>query len=54
MSLLNTLADAFLWPDTKLCLYFGIKPTDEMGLMRSFLNTLVWLPLGLLVAYYCA
>jgi len=52
MPLLSRLADIFLWPGTKLCAYFGVPPTDDMGLMRSFLNTLVWLPVGLIIIYY--
>ncbi len=53
MSALTKLAEAFLWPGTKLCQYFGVEPTEDMGLMRSFINTLIWLPLGITVIYYC-
>lgn len=46
---MTAIADLILWPGTQLCKIFGINPTDEMGLLRSFFNMLVWLPLGLII-----
>jgi hypothetical protein len=46
---MKTLANIFLWPGTKLCEKIGVDPTADMGLMRSFFNFMIWLPVGLLV-----
>lgn len=48
-NVMTAIADLILWPGTQLCKIFGINPTDEMGLLRSFFNMLVWLPLGLII-----
>ena len=42
------IADAILWPGTYLCERFGMDPKADMGLMRSFFNFMIWLPLGLI------
>jgi hypothetical protein len=47
--MLMKFADALLWPGTFLCKRFGVDPKSDMGLMRSFFNFLIWLPLGLIV-----
>lgn len=49
--MLMKLANAFLWPGTFLCKQFNVDPESDMGLMRSFFNFLVWLPIGLIVAF---
>ncbi len=46
---MQKLADIILWPGTYLCGHFKIDPKSDMGLMRSFFNFLIWLPLGLIV-----
>jgi hypothetical protein len=51
MAFLSKLGELFLWPGTIMCRYFGVEPTEEMGLMRSFFNFLFWLPLGLIIIY---
>lgn len=38
-----------LLPGTLICRAFGFDPNQELGLMRSYVNMLVWLPLGLMV-----
>lgn len=47
--MLVKIADTILWPGTYLCDRFGINPKSDMGLMRSFFNFMIWLPLGLLL-----
>lgn len=49
---MTKIADLILWPGTKICEYLNIDPKGEMGLMRSYMNMLVWLPIGLLVVWY--
>lgn len=49
--MLMKLADAFLWPGTYLCKHFNIDPKSDMGLMRSFFNFMIWLPIGLMAAF---
>ena len=45
------LADVILWPGTKVCEYFGVDPTADAGLIRWFINTLVYLILSLAVVW---
>ncbi len=42
-----TLSEAFLWPGTKVCQHFGIDPEADAGLIRWFVNTLVYLTVSL-------
>jgi len=49
--MLIKIADVILWPGTFLCKRFGINPESDMGLMRSFFNFMIWLPIGLIVAF---
>lgn len=37
------LADAFLWPGTKLCERMGVDPESDAGLIRWMFNTLFYL-----------
>ncbi len=37
------IAEIILWPGTKICEFFGVPPTDDMGLIRSMFNMLVYL-----------
>lgn len=47
-----TLSEAFLWPGTKACEYFGVDPEGEAGLIRWMVNTLVYLILSLVVVWF--
>ncbi len=46
-----SLAEAFLWPGTKVCEYLGVDPEGEAGLIRWMVNTLVYLVLSLFVMW---
>jgi hypothetical protein len=48
---MEKIADAILWPGTKVCEYLEIDPKGDMGLLRSSFNMLIWLPLGLIVVW---
>lgn len=39
----DRIADVLLWPGTKICTLLGVTPTDDMGLIRSMFNMLVYL-----------
>jgi hypothetical protein len=47
-----TLAQAFLWPGTKVCERLGVDPEGEAGLIRWMVNTLVYLILSLVVVWF--
>jgi hypothetical protein len=47
--MLIKIVNALLWPGTFMCKRFNIDPESDAGLMRSFLNFLVYLPIGLIV-----
>ena len=51
LKIADKIADELLWPGTVLCRWFNIDPKSDMGLMRSFFNFMVWLPLALIVVY---
>lgn len=40
---IEKIADVLLWPGTKICQLFGVAPTEDMGLIRSMFNMLVYL-----------
>ncbi len=42
MSTLTKLLDAFLWPGTRFCALVGSSPTDDSGMLRGFINSIVW------------
>ncbi|WP_168199294.1 hypothetical protein [Pseudorhodobacter turbinis] len=44
------IADALLWPGTKICEWFGVDPKGDAGLIRSMFNMIFYLTviLGLL------
>ena len=48
---MTRIANALLWPGTKICEHFNIDPKGEMGLLRSYVNMLVWLPIGLFIVW---
>ncbi len=37
------IVDALLWPGTKICIWFGVDPTADAGLIRSMFNMIVYL-----------
>ncbi|SDW09874.1 hypothetical protein [Litoreibacter albidus] len=37
------VTEFLLWPGTKICNLLGIPPADDMGLIRSMFNMLVYL-----------
>ncbi|EPX80664.1 hypothetical protein [Litoreibacter arenae] len=39
----DKIADVLLWPGTKICEMMGVPPADDMGLIRSMFNMLVYL-----------
>jgi hypothetical protein len=47
--MLIKIANALLWPGTFMCKRFNVDPESDAGLMRSFFNFLVYLPIGLIV-----
>ena len=49
MKYVDAAFEAFLWPGTKVCEYFGIQPTEEMGLFRSFINSMIYFPLIVII-----
>lgn len=40
---MTKIADALLWPGTKICQWFGLEPTADAGLIRSMFNMIVYL-----------
>lgn len=46
-----SLSEAFLWPGTKVCERLGVDPEGESGLLRWFVNTLVYLTVGLIIVW---
>jgi hypothetical protein len=48
---MEKIADAILWPGTKMCEHFDVDPKGELGLLRSLFNMLFWLPLDLLIVW---
>ena len=49
-----SLSEAFLWPGTKVCERLGVDPEGEAALIRWFVNTLVYLVVGLAVVWAIA
>ena len=46
-----SLSEAILWPGTKVCERLGVDPAGDAGLIRWFINTLVYLTVGLIVIW---
>ena len=46
------LSEAFLWPGTKACERLGIDPESDAGLIRWMFNTLLYLVVGLAIAWF--
>lgn len=49
--MVKRIADAFLWPGTKVCQYLGVNPEDDMGLIRSMFNMLFYLTVSLIIVW---
>jgi hypothetical protein len=47
--MLIKIVNALLWPGTFMYKRVNIDPEADAGLMRSFFNFLVYLPIGLIV-----
>lgn len=48
------LADAILWPGTKMCERLGVDPESDAGLMRWMFNTLFYLVVCLIFVWIVA
>lgn len=46
---MTRIANALLWPGTKVCQQLGVDPDSDAGLIRWMINTLVYLVVGLAV-----
>ncbi|WP_417243489.1 hypothetical protein [Celeribacter sp.] len=46
-----SLAEAFLWPGTKVCEKLGVDPQGEAALIRWMVNTLVYLVASLIFVW---
>ena len=38
-----SFSDLLLWPGTQVCLFLGIDPKSDAGLIRWLMNTLIYL-----------
>ncbi len=45
------IADAILWPGTKVCERMGVDPEADGGLLRWMVNTLFYLVVCLIVVW---
>jgi hypothetical protein len=45
------VANFILWPGTKVCEHLGIDPKGDLGLLRSFINMLIMMPIGLFIVW---
>jgi hypothetical protein len=46
------IADALLWPGTKICEWFGVDPKADAGLIRSMFNMIIYLTVILTVTWF--
>ena len=46
-----SLADAILWPGTKVCERLGVDPESDAGLLRWMFNTLFYLFVCLIIVW---
>ncbi len=42
MTLLTTALNVFLWPGNTVCERLGVSPRDDNGMLRGFINSLVY------------
>jgi hypothetical protein len=47
-----TVADALLWPGTKICERLGVDPESDAGLIRSMFNMIVYLTVFLPIVWF--
>ncbi|MCV2893701.1 hypothetical protein [Lentibacter sp. XHP0401] len=46
-----TLAEAILWPGTKVCERMGVDPEADAGLIRWSINTFFYLVVSLIIVW---
>lgn len=42
MAVLHTLLHAFIWPGDRFCAWVGTDPMLDSGMLRGFINSIVW------------
>ena len=42
MAILRTLLMVFIWPGNRFCERLGTSPHDDSGMLRGFINSIVW------------
>ncbi len=42
MTILRTLLMAFIWPGDRFCQQIGASPSEDSGMLRGFINSIVW------------
>ena len=42
MQILSIALNVFLWPGNRFCESMGVSPKDDNGMLRGFINSLVW------------
>lgn len=47
MAVLQTALNVFLWPGNRFCAWLDTSPADDSGMLRGFINSVVW---GVIVA----
>ena len=51
MNPLVKLLDIFLWPGDRFCMIVGSSPKDDNGMLRGFINSIVWGLLAVMVLW---
>ena len=42
MHILSLALNVFLWPGNRFCESMDVSPKDDSGMLRGFINSLVW------------
>ena len=42
MKFLETLLKVFIWPGDRFCAQIGSSPSEDSGMLRGFINSIVW------------
>lgn len=42
MAFLKTLLMIFIWPGDRFCAQIGASPNEDSGMLRGFINSVVW------------
>ena len=42
MLILRTLLMVFIWPGDRFCERLGASPMEDSGMLRGFINSIVW------------